>query len=116
MRIAAPVFTLAAILAASPCLAQEARGTITGRVIDSSGAVIAGASVKVINEGTNVAVPLITNEQGIYNAPLLVPGTYKVSAAAAGFKNYVRGGIELHVEDRLEIEVKMELGVVSDTV
>src|SRR4051812_47687141 len=104
-----------ALLAAAPCLPQEARGTITGRVTDSAGAVIAGASVQVINEATNVPVPLITNEQGIYNAPLLVPGVYKVTASAAGFKTYLRGGIELHVEDRLEIEIKMELGVVTET-
>lgn len=98
------------------CLAQEARGTILGRVTDASGAVVPGITVQITNEATNIPVSLITNEQGIYQAPLLLPGTYRIAASGNGFKNYVRSGIELRVDDRLDINVRMELGAVTDTV
>jgi hypothetical protein len=96
-------------------LAQESRGTILGRVTDASGAVIANAKIQIVNEATNVAIPAVSNEQGNYSAPFLIPGTYKVTASAAGFKGFIRGGVELRVDDRLEINIAMEVGGVTET-
>jgi len=99
-----------------PAQAQEARGTILGRITDSSGAVIPAVQIKIANEETNVAIPVISNEQGNYSAPFLIPGKYRISAIAKGFKAFVRSGIELRVDDRLEINIAMEIGAVAETV
>jgi hypothetical protein len=99
-----------------PAQAQEARGTILGRITDSSGAVIPAVQIKIANEETNVAIPVVSNEQGNYSAPFLIPGKYRISAVAEGFKAFVRSGIELRVDDRLEINIAMEIGAVAETV
>jgi hypothetical protein len=73
-------------------------------------------AVVVRNADTNVAMTFKTNETGYYEAALLLPGNYQVEAEAAGFKHMTRKGIALPVSSRLEIDVKMELGGVSETV
>ncbi len=95
---------------------QEARGTILGRVTDSSGAVIPGASVKITNQSTGVTTSLVTNDQGNYQAPYLIPGKYRVLAEMAGFKRFLREGVELRVSDRLELDIALNVGEVTETV
>src|SRR5512138_2033260 len=95
---------------------QETRGSIFGRVYDPSAAAIAGAAITVKNLDTNVVTELKSNEAGHYEAPLLVPGNYQVAVNTAGFKKSLREGIILPVGSRLEVDFKMELGGVSDTV
>ncbi len=70
--------------------AQDIRGNISGTVTDPQGAFVAGADVEVTNTDTNVSTSLITNSSGFYEAPLLLPGPYKVTAGAAGFKKTLR--------------------------
>ncbi|HWB82710.1 MAG TPA: carboxypeptidase-like regulatory domain-containing protein [Bryobacteraceae bacterium] len=96
--------------------AQDTRGTIFGTVTDPSAAAVGGAKVEVVNTQTNVAVPLVTTESGYYQAPLLVAGTYRVTVEASGFKKSIREGIDLPVSSRVEVNVKLELGAVSDAV
>ena len=57
--------------------AQDPRRTITGQVVDASSAVIPGVSVKATNLETNVVVTAVSNAQGAYEVPYLLPGTYK---------------------------------------
>ena len=75
----------AALALATPAHAQLAGGTINGTVTDSSGAVIPGASVKIVDRGTGIASVLQTTSSGFYNEPNLDPGTYDVYFAAPGF-------------------------------
>ena len=91
--------------------AQEARGTITGTVVDSSKGVIPGASVTITNVAMGTSVPVATNEIGWFQAPYLIPGTYRVTVELAGFKKFLREGIEVRVDDRLELELTLEVGV-----
>ena len=77
--------------------AQETRSTISGRVYDTQAAAIVGANVTVTNSDTGTVTHLTTNETGYYEAPLLLPGSYKISASAAGFKTSVREGFTLQV-------------------
>ncbi len=108
---------LACLLALAACVfAQDPRGRILGRVTDSSGAVVPGVRVKATNLATNVAVSGATNEQGNYEIPYLLPGTYQVTAELQGFKKYVRDGLELRVNDRLALGIVLEPGVVTETV
>ena len=79
--------TLAALaLAPSGAAAQEARGTIQGRVVDASGAVVPGATVEVLNIATGVVTPTTSNEEGNYRVPFLNPGTYRVTVTLDGLQ------------------------------
>lgn len=94
--------------------AQEFRGTITGSVKDQNGAVIPGAAVTIENTATNVKASVTTNNEGAYIFPLLLPGNYKLSAAANGFKTSVRESIDLRVDDRLTVDFQMEIGAAAE--
>lgn len=104
------------LLVAALARAQETRSTISGRVYDQLGAVVSGAKVTVLNVDTNTATPVVTNETGYYEAPLLLPGNYRISAEAPGFKSVVRSGVVLQVGQQLAIDLKMEVGAVTETV
>src|SRR6185503_3678682 len=78
-------------------LAQQTLGTISGTVKDASGAVLPGATIVTLNEDTGISRTVTTNGAGIYNAPALGLGNYKVTATLEGFQTQVRSGIELNV-------------------
>jgi len=96
--------------------AQIDRGAIVGRVVDASGAVVPKATVTVLNKDTGVSVATSTNEIGDYQALALIPGTYSVRVSAQGFDTVLRDNIQLHVQDRLSIEVTLRVGSVSQEV
>ena len=100
----------------SVTLAQDTRGTIAGRVADPSGAVVPGAKVTATHVATNTKTEATTNEQGSYLIPYLLPGTYQVTAHAAGFKLFTGGGIEVRVNDRLQFDIELELGSSTESV
>jgi hypothetical protein len=101
--------------AAGLAYAQEARGTITGTVRDSSKSVIPGASVTITNVAMGTSVTIVTNEAGLFQAPYLIPGAYRVEAELSGFKKYARE-VEVRVNDRLELDVTLEVGNATETV
>ena len=96
--------------------AQEARGTLTGTVKDSTGAVVPNAQVKITNTARGTTTSLTTNDAGLYRAPYLIPGTYQITTEATGFKKSVRDNLELRVNDTLEINVQLEVGRAEDAV
>ncbi len=96
--------------------AQESRGTLTGRVMDSSGAAIVNADVRAINKETGAVGNARSNESGNYTIPYLVPGRYDVSAEFQGFKKTQRTDLDVRVNDVLNVEFQMEIGNVSDTI
>jgi len=98
------------LFAASACLAQESRGSITGKVVDPQGAVIPGAKVTVTNVETNVSNPVNSNSTGYWEVNFLIPGDYLVTAETVGFKTLKRSGISLSTGDRLALDLKMEVG------
>ena len=83
---------LALSLLCLPALAQESRGSIQGRVTDPSDAPVAGAGVLVENRDTGTTVRLTANPTGHYEANLLLPGNYRVTAESSGFKKSIRNG------------------------
>jgi hypothetical protein len=99
-----------------PAVSQETRGEIVGVVTDSQGAVVPGANVSVRNIHTGDNVPLTTNETGYYEARLLIPGSYEITAQASGFKRTVRSGIQLGLGERVQVNLTMELGAISESV
>ena len=100
------------LLAAGTVWSQDTKGTITGRVTDPSGSVIAGAKVVVINASMGTKSDLTTNAEGIYVAPALAPGNYQVEVASPGFKKSIRA-VEVRVADRLDVSIALEIGAVG---
>ena len=68
--------------------AQEARGSILGKVTDASGGVIPGASVEITNKAMGTKVSLVTNEAGFYQATFLIPGLYQIAVDVPGFRRW----------------------------
>lgn len=105
-----------ATLLVGMALAQETRSVIHGRVLDPQGTPIPGAKVVVTNTDTNTSSALTTNDTGYYEAPLLLPGAYQVQVEAQGFRTAIRKGIVLTVATRAEVEMRLELGSLSESV
>lgn len=103
-------------LTAMPARAQEARGTIQGRVTDESGGVVPGATVTIVNVATGLETPTTTNENGNYRVPFLIPGDYVVNATLDGFGPYKSQPIVLHVADVLTVDAVLPAGQVTDEV
>ncbi len=107
---------ICSLLPGNLLLAQEARGTITGKVFDPSKAVIPGATVRVTNVAMGITQTVETNDAGIYQVPYLLPGTYRVEVEISGFKKNVREGIEVRVNDILQVDITLEVGTLAETV
>src|SRR5262244_2049038 len=111
-------FALAALCLLVPAIAQaqELRGKITGRVTDSSGAVIPGATVKVTNVARATTSTLITNEEGLFDVPYLLPGTYQVAVEIPGFKKALQDNVQVAINDTRILNIKLDVGTVTETV
>ncbi|HEY4047484.1 MAG TPA: carboxypeptidase regulatory-like domain-containing protein [Acidobacteriaceae bacterium] len=96
--------------------AQVTGGTINGVITDASGAVISEAQVTVTESDTQVSRRIAVNREGLYSAPNLRPGTYEVSAVAAGFQTVVRSGVTLTVGGELVVDLQLPPGKVDQTV
>jgi hypothetical protein len=110
---------MAALLVAyvSPRLsAQTVTATMTGTVVDASGAFLAEASVVVTEAGTGTTRSTTTNNEGIFSIPLLPPGTYSLTVTKNGFSTAVRLGIDLQVNQRAAIPVTLQVGSLAQTV
>jgi hypothetical protein len=99
-----------------PVFAQIDTGTITGRVTDPSGAVVAGAQVTVVQTEMNFENVTQTNPEGIFRVQSLRPGPYRITVSAAGFKRTVRENQELRVGDTMAVDTILEVGAVTDSV
>jgi hypothetical protein len=96
--------------------AQDFRGGITGRILDSSGGRLPGVSVTATNVATNVTSTTTTNGEGDYSILFLNPGTYRISAELSGFKKVVRDNLEVRIGDRLDVPLTMDVGRMEETV
>ncbi len=96
----------------------QAAGTATlvGRVADSSGSIIPGAKVTVVNLETSFVSETITTSEGTYNVPYLAPGSYRLTVEATGFKRHVREGILLRTGETPRLDVALEVGAVTESV
>ncbi|MBI4478024.1 MAG: carboxypeptidase regulatory-like domain-containing protein [Acidobacteria bacterium] len=105
-------FSLAAIAAA----AQEYRGTILGRVLDQQDAVVPGATLVITNEKTNVSAEAVTEADGAYTVPFLIPGTYRIEVELPGFKKFARTGVTVAIGQRVAVDIRLEVGTVAEMI
>ena len=108
------MLSLVAVLAA---VAQTGGGaTLVGTVKDGSGSVVMRAKVTVVNRGTSFVTETFTAADGGYYVPYLIPGDYRITVSAAGFKEFVREGLTLRSAEIPRIDIVLELGAVSESV
>ncbi|HYU78255.1 MAG TPA: carboxypeptidase regulatory-like domain-containing protein [Vicinamibacterales bacterium] len=111
------VFGLALTLS-SPAFAQSQaiNGTIEGTVLDDQGAVLPGVTITITNIDTGDTRVVVSNESGLYRAPLLPLGTYRVAAELQGFKRFEQTGITVSAGRTAVIDVKLSVGAVAETI
>jgi hypothetical protein len=96
--------------------AQTDTASLSGRVLDPSGAVVVAAEVNVSNTATGISSVMKTNESGVYSFSALRPGPYVLTVRAAGFQTARREGLVLHLQDRLSQDVTLVVGSSEQTV
>ena len=104
-----------ALLFSVAAFAQSDRGTITGTVTDLTGAVVPHATVIAVNAESGTESPVSTTDTGNYTIASLRPGTYNVSAEAAGFKKTTRTGILVAISSNVRVDVSLEVGATTES-
>lgn len=105
-----------ALSLAATLFAQGERGSFNGTVTDSSGAAVPGATVAAVEIQTGVETRAVTSDAGIYRIPLLPPGLYRINVSKTGFRPAAVDNITLRVAQTLTVDLKLEVGQVSETV
>ena len=90
--------------------------TLVGTVTDNTGASVPGAAVRIVNIDTQFVYSGLTNPEGAYYVPNLIPGTYQLTIEASGFKRYLRDGIVLRTSEQPRVDVKLEVGAVTESI
>jgi len=104
------------LLTSGVALAQSDRGSLAGTVVDSSGAVVAGASVTATGVGTGAAYSASTNSVGAYRIPDMQVGKYNVKVASAGFKTSQNEGVLIQVNTVSSLDIALQVGQTADMV
>jgi len=107
---------LCLLLLIPAAFAQTDRGTITGTVSDPTGAMIPNAPIEAKNIETGAAYKVEASATGNYTIANLPAGPYQVAVSASGFKQYVRTGITVLVAQTLRVDIKLEVGSITETV
>ena len=104
-------------LAIAALRGQNVSASLSGTVVDSSGAVFPNIEVRLVEPRTSFVRTAKTNEQGFFSYPDLLPETYDLQITAAGMKNYSATGIELSAGSKRSLgEIRLELGGVTESV
>ncbi len=91
-------------------------GDVSGRVTDSSGAVMAGASITLTNTNTNVVRKAVSTDAGVYSFPSVPPGSYALKTEVAGFKTWVSQPFTVQVQQGVRLDVVLQVGQANEQV
>src|SRR5579864_8973185 len=110
------VFFAAVGLMRMPGLFSQTTAGLTGALTDSSGAVMPGVKVTLVNTETGAQREVVTNDSGIYGFTALPPGVYKLTFQQTGFAQETREGIRLEVNQVARVDVSMRPGAIAENV
>ena len=96
--------------------AQTDRGTITGRIIDPAGAVVANAAIEARNTGTGAVSRVASSATGNYTIAQLPSGTYELSVTVTGFKKFIRSGLTIEAAQTIRVDAALEVGSATESV
>ncbi len=105
-----------ACVTSTALLAQVNSGSISGVITDPNGASIPGARVLTRNTASGLQSETLTSDAGLFVFPSLPVGAYELSVEKAGFKKLSRGPIEVRIASRQELDLKLDVGDVQQTV
>jgi hypothetical protein len=115
-KLALAILSISSFFVALPSESQVSGGTISGLVSDRSGAVLPDAAIVITNVATGVTRKAQTNRDGLYSAPNLVPGPYKVKASPSGFATVESKIAKLDVGGELVVNLVTQIGAVTETI
>src|SRR4051812_15799675 len=95
---------------------QAINGTIEGTITDQSGGTLPGVSVTVTNVDTGDTRVVVSNEAGVYRAPLLPLGRYRISAELQGFRKFEQQGLTLSAGQSAVINISLSVGNMSEAI
>ncbi len=107
---------LIAISITASLKAQIDAGGITGTITDSSGAIVVGAKVTLINEATRASQSTESTSTGVYNLGALKPGLYTLRATSTGYSTWVTESLSVHVQQTLTVDINLTAGAVTQQV
>ncbi len=111
------IFALVLVVGIVPASAQTSKGSLSGTVVDPSGAAVAGAQIKATNTETSQGFTTSSDGTGSFKLNLLPPGTYKIELKKEGFRTTTMSNVGVAVSaDAAVGAVKLELGTASETV
>ncbi|HUU35795.1 MAG TPA: carboxypeptidase-like regulatory domain-containing protein, partial [Vicinamibacterales bacterium] len=113
-RVILVLVFLAAAAGSAAAQSTSINGTIEGVISDESGGVLPGVTVTVTNLDTGDTRVVVTNESGLYRAPLLSLGKYRVTAELQGFKKLEQTGINLSAGQTAVISMKLGVGALTE--
>jgi len=116
LRTASMLLGCALLLGVTPLFAQVEEGTLLGTVTDSSGATISGATVTLVNQGTDASLTFTTSTDGLYKFTPLKIGTYKITVSAPGFETEVQTDIRVDVSSNVLINITLKPGQTTQTI
>src|SRR2546425_6612477 len=105
-----------AVLASAGAAWGQGLSTLNGTVADSSGAVVVGAKITVTEVDTGLPRETMSNAEGLYVLSSLRPTRYALIVEAPGFRRFSQSGITLQANDTATLNVKLELGALSEVV
>ncbi len=117
----ASLLSILLVLSASAVLCTDAGaqvrfGSIVGTVTDPSAAAASGATVKLVNLGTNETRTVQTSSSGTFAFPNLIAGLYRVEVEMTGFKHFIQDKVEVQVDLSTRIDATLQVGNASESI
>ncbi len=111
------VYLIALALSCGVIRGQFVTGTVSGRILDPSGNVVAGAPISLTSDTTGDARQTSSNEAGAFTFPAVPPGAYSIKIETQGFQTYQRTGLVVSANERVSVgDITLTLGAVSEKV
>jgi hypothetical protein len=104
------------VLASAAMYAQTSTGSLSGSVTDPNGAVVPGAKVTATSTTTGGKLEMMTTDAGLYVFPAVPVSTYNITVEKTGFKKLNRTNIEIRIAQRQDLDLRLEVGDVQQTV
>lgn len=109
-------FCLGLLLMAISVRAQIGNATLSGTVMDPSGAAVANAELTLTNKATGFEMRVTSNERGEYTFRNVTPATYDLRVVKTGFQNYIQRDVELTINQSGHADVRLRIGATTETV
>ncbi len=114
--ISSMIALVAVLVLASPVMAQQTTGTVTGRITDAQQAAVPGVTVSATNTATGFSRSDVTTSEGLYRIAALPVGTYDIKAELEGFKAMERKAIAVSVSSSVDLPLTLEVGALTESV